>query len=463
MELAQKQYKLNYALLAGLMILSLPIIFLIFKDKLPMIGLYVAVLSAFGIIFFPRLPFFLFLLSLFVYAPTMIGIFALHPFDVFFALFLMAIIADYLLNHNIKSYRTVLDWPFILLIISAIISALFAYNKTYSINPCFRIIAIFAAYKCFMVILEKITIRKVLLFYIYMVFLHAVINLVLFVLASGKSRIFGPGWLAFETFAMTSIPMTFAFFIWSKTNAEKLKYALISIVILMALLATQSRAPLLAVVISFVILLISSYRKMDAGQKTIYRSNLLKIFIVVIFAISMMVVFKDTLFKDGFERITTLFDSFHSPKETVYLRIVLWTAAIKAFLSSPLTGIGIGNYRLVGEIIPEMRFYPVWYYISGMSAHNVLLHYLAEIGLLGTGSFIALVILNIKRAIQNYRFNQTMEQRQISSAIFIAIVVFSVTILYMRAWTWGQEGYLMAFLFALNIFHYNKTKISETV
>lgn len=462
MELTQKQYKLNYAFLAGLMILALPIVFLIYKDKLMMIGVYIAALSAFGLIFFPRIPFFLFLLSICVYAPTMIGIFALHPFDVFFALFIMAMIADYLLNHKTKSYKTVLDLPFIFLLAAAIISALFAYNKSYAIIPCFRILTIYAAYKCFMIVLEKITLRKVILFYIYMVFVHALINIVLFLIAGGQSRIFGPSWLAFETFAMTAIPMTFAFFIWSKNNAEKFRYALIAVVILMALLATQSRAPLLAVVISFTILLISSYRKMDESQKIVYRGNLLKIFIVVLIAIAMMVVFKDSLFKNAFERIATLFESFQSPKETVYLRIVLWTAAIKAFLMSPLTGIGIGNFRLVGEIIPEMRFYPVWYYISGMSAHNVMLHYLAEIGILGTGSFIALVVLNIKRALKNYSGDQTLEQRQVSSAIFIAIVVFSVTILYMRAWTWGQEGYLMALLFALNIYHYNKTKAVQS-
>ena len=49
----------------------------------------------------------------------------------------------------------------------------------------------------------------------------------------------------------------------------------------------------------------------------------------------------------------------------------------------------------------------------------------------------------------------------ISVALFIALFVFAVTLLYMRAWTWGEGGYIMALLFGLLAAWYQQTNRSQ--
>ncbi len=438
--------------------LAIPAIFLVSTGRINILAIYVGGLFVSSLVVFPKASFYLFLLSISIYYPTFIGRFALHPYDVCFAVFIVAVILDHLLHCHTYSTKTKLDLPFIILIVATIISAVFAYNKSYSIVPTFRIITIYIAYKAMTMYIPKFNFRKILLFYIYHVFALSVLNCILFLIAGGKARIFGPAWLAFEPYAMTAIPMAFSFFIWSETSKEKFKYALITTTILIALLATQSRAPMLAVVITTPLLLYFAYKKMGGTKKVQYKKQLSKLLISLSLVVVVGFIFKDTLFKDSFGRFEMFFDALGDPKGTVYLRIVLWTAAIKAFIGNPLVGIGIGNFKIIDQIYPELRFIPVWYYIGGMSTHNVILNYLAETGIFGTLSLIAITIINLKTAFHSFRMKLSSEENQITGAILIAIIVFSITILYMRAWTWGQDGYIMAFLFAINISWNQKLK-----
>jgi len=42
------------------------------------------------------------------------------------------------------------------------------------------------------------------------------------------------------------------------------------------------------------------------------------------------------------------------------------------------------------------------------------------------------------------------DRAPVAMALFAMMLVFVVTLFYMRAWTWEQSGYLMSFIFALN-------------
>ncbi len=440
-----------YVLWIIAIVIALPVLLFLTTGRINFLIMYLGVLFLSSLVTFPRVSFYLFLLSISIYYPTFIGRFALHPYDICFAIFIIAIVSDYLLKGKTNFVMTKLDIPFIILIIATIISAVFAFNKSYAIVPTFRIITIYIAYRAMVIYIPKFNLRKVLLFYIYQVFALSLLNCILFLIAGGKVRIFGPSWLAFEPYAMTAIPMTFAFFIWSESSKERFKYAVITIIIFIALLATQSRAPMLAVVISTPLLLIFAYKKMYGTKKTIYKKQLFKLLTAVSIVIVIGFLFKDTLFKDAFGRFELFFEALSNPKGTVYLRIVLWTAAIKAFIHNPFVGIGIGNFRIIDQIYPELRFIPVWSCIGGMSTHNVILNYLAETGILGSMSLMAITIINLKIAFNSFKIKMSSEDTQITGAILIAIIVFSLTILYMRAWTWGQDGYIMALLFAFNI------------
>ena len=243
--------------------------------------------------------------------------------------------------------------------------------------------------------------------------------------------------------------MATAFMFWAQTTKQRVLYGSLAIMIGLGIMATQARGPMLAVAIAIPLLIFFAARK-SRKESDRSSSHVLKlIFIPAVALIGLVFLFKDTLFVGLLSRYDEIIISLTNPKGTIALRLILWEAAIRTFLDNPITGIGIGNFRLVHHIYPDSKLMPLHWWIFGMSAHNVLLHYLAETGIVG---FLALVTLSWKGLRHSYRgFMQKLSypDNQVAASLFIAMVVFCVTILFMRAWTWGQGGYVMALLFGL--------------
>jgi len=398
----------------------------------------------------PRISFYLFLLSISVYFPYHLTGFAIHPFDLAFGVLLFSIIIDFAVNARTEIRKTGLDAAFIFLIVATFISAAFAYNFKHSIVPSIRIIVIYLAFRAVFKMSLELTVRKVILFYIYNVFILSLINCAIFIMIGGQARVFGPSWLAFEIYSITGLPMALCFFIWARDNAERLKFGVISLTIIAALLALQSRGSLVAVAVTVPILLVLAFYKTKKERTFKSSRNLKRIFLIAVAVGLVVIVFNETLLVGFFDRVNEMLDSLASPKGTIALRLVLWEAAIKGFFTSPLVGIGIGNYVYIDQLVPEIKTAPVWYYIRGMSAHNVVLQYLCETGIIGTLALLSVTWLNLMYAYRNFKLKMTAENTQVSAALFIVIIVFCHSILYMRAWTWGQEGYLMTVIFGLN-------------
>ncbi|MFZ5979468.1 MAG: O-antigen ligase family protein, partial [Candidatus Zixiibacteriota bacterium] len=405
---------------------------------------------AFFLLATPRLSFYLFLLSISLYLPYHLTGFAIHPFDIAFGLLYLSIIIDFFINTRTEIRKTGLDAAFVFLIIATFISAAFAYNFNHSLVPSIRIIIIYLAFRAVFKMSLELTVRKVILFYIYNVFMLSLINCVIFVMIGGKARVFGPSWLAFEIYSITGLPMALCFFIWARDKAERLKFGFISLTIIAALLALQSRGSLVATAITIPILLMLAYYKTKKEKTHKSSHNLKRIVLIAAAAAIVVLFFNETLLVGFFDRVREMLESLTRPKGTIALRLVLWEAAIKGFFTSPLVGIGIGNYVYIDQLVPEIKTAPVWYYIRGMSAHNVILQYLCETGVSGTLALLVVTWLNLKYAWRNFKLKMTPENTQISAALFIVIIVFCHSILYMRAWTWGQEGYLMTIIFGLN-------------
>ena len=79
-------------------------------------------------------------------------------------------------------------------------------------------------------------------------------------------------------------------------------------------------------------------------------------------------------------------------------RMVHWFAAGNMFLSSPLVGVGIGNFNVLFA-----RFGVQGWPISAGHAHNYYLHSLAETGLVGTTFYLAMLIVAVAVGISALR------------------------------------------------------------
>ncbi len=449
-QLQNPSNRADWATAALLLLLFVPAVMLAFSYR-PTIALaYFGLLAGIGLLAYPRLLFYLFVLSTALLLPTSLkNNIDVSPFDIILAALFGVTALEFLLRGETGIRATGLDLPFILLIAATIVSAVFAYDPSYSIVPIARIIIVYIAFRMAFRYAADIGVRRITLFYIYLVVAHSILNVIIFLAQGGRERVFGPAWLGYETLAMTALPMSFAYLIWAQRVSERAWFAVMGVSIGLGLLASGSRGPMLAVVVCIPILLFFAWRKARREKSATVLRIMRGILIPLVVLVALVVAFQETVFTGVIERLASLVDSLKNPQETVLLRLVLGKAAVRAFLSDPLTGIGIGNFRIVDQVVPEMRMEPVWFYIRGMSAHNVILHYLAETGLIGAVSLLALAFTGLRAAYRGFRRRMSDYDQQTAAAIFVGMIVFGVTLLYMRAWTWGQGGYIMAILFGL--------------
>ena len=442
-----------------------PAIAAYFTGKTALLMVCLTIPFVFYLVANPRYSFYLFLLSISVYYPYHLTGFAIHPFDLAMGLLYFSVVLDFCLHTRTEIRKTGLDLAFLYLIIATLISAVFGYNVRQSIVPLFRIMVIYLAFRVVFKLALEMDVRKVVLFYIYQVFVLSLINCILFIMHGGGARVFGPSWLAFEIYTITALPMALCFFIWATNTRERLRFGFVSLTIIAALIAMESRGSLLAVTITIPILLFFAYHKIKKERNIAPSRNIKRITLIAAVLVVIFVLFNKTLLVGFIDRVHEMVESLARPKGTIALRLVLWDAAFRGFLSHPLTGIGIGNYVYIENIIPSVKTAPVWYYIRGMSSHNVVLQYLCETGLLGTLALLMLTFLNLRMAYRNFKRKMSPEETQVSAALFMVIIVFAHSILYMRAWTWGQEGFLMAIIFGLNAAWYyrnrNLTKLNN--
>jgi O-antigen ligase len=430
------------------------------RELVALVAIAFAVLAL--LVMAPRVSFYLFLFSMCFWIPQRLTTtFAVHPFDIMLAVVFAGMALEFLLKSDGEVRSATFDLPFLALIAATLLSAVLAYRPAYSVVPMIRIAVIYLAFRVVYKFGWDIGVRRILTVYLAGVTLLSLYNLLAFVLQGGKLRVFGPAMLIYETLAMTALPMVLAFMLWSSRTREQLLYGSAGLLIAGGIVATQARGPLLTVIIATPVLFWFTFRKARREHnRRAFRSVLfagvgLAVVLVAVVSLS------TNLLTGAWARYQEFVASAESPEGTVALRLVLWKTAWATFLDHPFTGIGIGNFRIVHELYPELHIVPLYRWVKGMSAHNVLLHYLAETGLFGALSLLALALTGVRTGYRVFRARLSAADTQVSVALFIAMFVFAITLLYMRAWTWGEGGYIMALLFGLLAAWYQQTTRPE--
>ena len=328
--------------------------------------------------------------------------------------------------------------------------------------PMVRIVIMYLAFRMFFTFGLKIGVRRLLKVFIIGVTALSLINIAVYLANSGSIRVFGTAGVAYRTYAMVALPMALAFLIWAQTPRSRVHYGIICFVVGFGLIATGSRAPLLGVMaaagVMFVVLLAG--RRFAATAKAIRQVK--RIIVPAALLIVLLIIFKGSLFAVTVERYQHLLSSLSEPQGSVAMRLVLGAAAIEAFWTNPLTGIGIGNFKIIEEIVPTVSLAKLWFRVQDMSAHNVILHYLAETGILGVLSLLYLGWRGFRISLADARKRMTPRDNQAGFALLAAMVVFCTTIFFMEGWMWGQDGYILALVFGLAAaWHFKNRSIDQ--
>lgn len=410
-------------------------------------------------IFSVKQSFYFFFIANFFYSPFYLApTLALHPNDLAFAVLLLSALIHFLVRAPRQNESVPLSGIFAVLLFAGAISLLFAYDVSFAIAPLVRLTCMYALFRIVASNSESFSPKTIIEFYLTSAAALSVIHFGAYLWFGGAERIFGLSGIAFETFTMVGVPMALAFALWDPDKHRRRKFAAVALIIFGGLIATQSRGPAVSITLTITALTFVSHLFARKFNYRFVRKRIRTVAFGGLVAIG-VVFFSTNLFGQYLERFTTLFST--DQYSTTTLRISLWGAAIDAFQTSPVTGVGLGNFKTIDEILPHLKFDPVRPWIKRSSAHNVSLQLLAETGILGLSAFLALVGYALRLAYLKFMSCRDPAQIAVCAALFTGAMTIFTTTFFMRVWTWGQEGYLLAIILGL-IAHNHRYRISAS-
>jgi O-antigen ligase len=233
------------------------------------------------------------------------------------------------------------------------------------------------------------------------------------------------------------------------------------LLLLFALFATQYRSLIvISVLISMIVVWFSRRRagkylkektnKLENEQRGTFkrvRSRPVYLFGGLILSVTVVLISNPQLFAPLISRFEGLAVDF--PSGSVLLRIILWKQAWAQFIAHPLIGIGPGMYVQVENLDPAIRLNFYHWFVKGLSAHNLVLHYLAETGIFGGVAVLLLMINQFRLAFIAWKKTGLNQNFGVSAVLLGISSAFIFTTATESSWLWGQASIVFVLFAAL--------------
>ncbi len=390
--------------------------------------------------------------------------------DLSAGLVILAALVDVLSSKNFPKSFPRLAVYMVILLIAMFISAVFGRDLLTSLRPIARVLFLLVTLLALIRLSRYVAVKKALAVYFWLAVVFSFPAVIPFLASGGSLRSFGLAPMVFDELTMMALPIGLCFYLWSD-RGRGWYYLLGSGMVFLGLIATQSRAPIFFGLVSAVLVLWLSYRRagkmLESARRTNGLPSLAKIAvrrrIIWLAGISLICVAMVTVVIPGalaavserFERLLT-----SSPGGTFAIRMVLWKWALIAFRDHPLLGIGPGQFRSLSELYPYLHLTPLQWYLRSLSAHNLLLHYLAETGILGAGALMTLFVGQFRMSLFSWRHRSNATPLSIALAILILGSLLLGTTMVEAGWMWGQTGFIMVFFLALISRQYSLSRVT---
>jgi len=287
--------------------------------------------------------------------------------------------------------------------------------------------------------------RRLVEYFIYIASAATLIALV-FIFFGENVRAFGITGTPLPDLTVSALIASITFLIMSKNRRRTQKFLALASILFLGLVMTQTRGAWLSFSISFLFLSYLLLKKSIPGTKR----KLFKIFFLGLLLIGLLFIVFQSAFIGISHRVSQV---QYLDVGTIQFRFILWHAAITAFLANPLNGIGLGHFSLLSDQFSDIGKSAIFKEnIEGLSAHNVLISYLSETGLIGISALIFFYYSIMKLSTKTY--NRIKSNVNLDIVIIIRTILFFVIVssAYAGSWFWGLNGtQFMIFLAMLTV------------
>lgn len=416
----------------------------------------------FIMILFPFMFFSAFNLSTAIYAivsSLFIGIYLLEQpvgirvVDILIAITVIAYLHNKAIRGSVSLVKTPLDKPIFLFLGAITISLIGAYSYTRGTINLLRHMELFAIFYVLVdaiSLLGKDVVKKLLDYYVYAAtFASGIAILGMYI--KGEGRAFGITGTPLSDLIVAALIISTSLLILSTTTKQVLKHSAITSILFLELVFTQTRGAWLSFTFA---LLFMGFLLRNKPISRIYKK-----YVWIIFLATMVVLIALGLFNDYFLGITHRVEQLsHLNMGTIQYRLILWDAAIQAFLSNQINGIGLGQFALISGRYSKIGGTDLFKgNLEGLTAHNIILSYLAETGFIGILCLLFFIFSCMRLGLRIYRVATIRSEIEVALPLVTVIFFVVVSSFYAGSWFLSINGIQFMFFLALTVVISKKT------
>jgi len=206
---------------------------------------------------------------------------------------------------------------------------------------------------------------------------------------------------------------------------RKLDFSLLSsIVMLIAIILSQTRTAYVGVLIEFLLIMfLFSYIKNDKGLN---RGKLLRglknsfivLGIILVLLATLVVFANDNVYV---KRLFSISEIFENP------RWLLWRDSFKILLAHPFTGSGVSTFPLVFEDVYSLQFKLLDVNSNYDNAHSNYVNILCTMGVIGIVAYLLVIIRSVLLALKSISSKVLNEAQKTRYIPFLAVIIGYVT------------------------------------
>ena len=260
-------------------------------------------------------------------------------------------------------------------------------------------------------------------------------------------------------------PLAFSYFLLEQTKKTKILYFFLLSILYVTLMICQSRGIWISISLTliFTIYIIIKFKFYE-----IFRRNKKRLFLILITFLAITIIYStdNPLNKSAITVHQRVLSTFDEQDPSINTRLLIWKTTLEMINDRPIFGSGIGIFKMnylnyQAEFLKNNPYY-IQYSGKAGEAHNEYLQMWAELGIIGLGIFIGIILMFYSLIIDYLKKNDSDKEKIIVFGLVLGITCFLIHCLFTFPLHVPALGVTFFALLGLTVIYTRKINLPKT-
>ncbi len=260
-------------------------------------------------------------------------------------------------------------------------------------------------------------------------------------------------------------PVVFSYFLLEQTKKNRILYFFLLSILYTTLMICQSRGIWISISIT-VILAIYIIFKFKFYE--IFKINKKWLFLLLVTFLAITIIYStdNPLNKSAITVPQRAISTFDEQDPSINTRLLIWKTTFEMIKDKPILGSGIGTFKMnylnyQAEFLKNNPYY-IQYSVKAREAHNEYLQIWAELGIIGLGVFIGIILMFYSLIIDYLKKNDSDKDKIIVFGLVLGITCFLIHSLFTFPLHVPALGVTFFALLGLTVIYTRKINLPKT-